>query len=321
MCNCCPPTVNALFCLWVQSGCSKATVAGALTFFPPDPPLYKFERYNAEGELITDEYDEHDEELNPVEAVGDNENGDEDNTTTNKQYSGRKPSNREITSAPSRKSMAREDDDPNDEEEDNDIHPAKALTDRALALRKLAKVKNQQDAKDDANNVTYKFIPDPRLVRPPSYSGNLEAVKIGPHPKTKSYIAALVYRVREDRLTDQTKTIIYSHGNATDIGAMYFMQIIMAKGLQCNIIMYDYSGYGESGGVPLEHNTYNDIEMVYDYALDNVVKNKEEKNLIVYGQSVGSGPSCYICNKRPKVGGLILHSPFMSGMRVLTPSR
>jgi fermentation-respiration switch protein FrsA (DUF1100 family) len=71
----------------------------------------------------------------------------------------------------------------------------------------------------------------------------------------------------------------------------------------------------------LEENTYRDIEMVYDYVLENVVQGKEERNIIVYGQSVGSGPSCYIACKRPDVGGLVLHSPFMSGMRVLTSSR
>ena len=85
--------------------------------------------------------------------------------------------------------------------------------------------------------------------------------------------------------------------------------------------MYDYSGYGESGGVPLENNTYRDIELVYNYALDHVVENREEKNIVIYGQSVGSGPSCYICAKKQNVGAMILHSPFMSGMRVLTPSR
>ena len=52
MCFCCPPAISALFCLWVQSGFSKGTVAGALTFFPPDPPLYKFQRRDEEGNLI-----------------------------------------------------------------------------------------------------------------------------------------------------------------------------------------------------------------------------------------------------------------------------
>jgi hypothetical protein len=320
MCNCCPPTVNALFCLWTRSGCSKASVAGALTFFPPDPALYKFERYSADGELIPDENGERGKYKDDVD--GETEEGEESSNC----QTGRRPDEQTIRS-PSNNIMSRDDeheearDREENETEQKNVHPAQALTDRALALRKRAKIVNQRDAIDAANGVTYRFIPDERLTVPPTFSGRIEAVKIGPHPKTRNFVAALVYRIRPDRITSKTKTIIYSHGNATDIGAMYFMQVVLAKGLQCNVIMYDYSGYGESGGVPLEGNTYNDIEMVYDYALHHVVENGDERQIVIYGQSVGSGPSCYICTKKPGVGGLILHSPFMSGMRVLTPSR
>jgi fermentation-respiration switch protein FrsA (DUF1100 family) len=73
--------------------------------------------------------------------------------------------------------------------------------------------------------------------------------------------------------------------------------------------------------VPLEGNTYTDIETVYDYTVEHVVRDNNEGNVILYGQSVGGGPSCYLASKKDLVGGLILHSAFMSGMRVLTPSR
>ena len=39
--------------------------------------------------------------------------------------------------------------------------------------------------------------------------------------------------------------------------------------------------------------------------------------VILYGQSVGSGPTCYLASKR-MCAGVVLHSPIMSGMRVLT---
>ncbi|CBJ33753.1 conserved unknown protein [Ectocarpus siliculosus] len=31
---------SVLLCLWCRGGCSTATVAAALTFFPPSPPCY-----------------------------------------------------------------------------------------------------------------------------------------------------------------------------------------------------------------------------------------------------------------------------------------
>jgi abhydrolase domain-containing protein 17 len=269
--------------------------------------LYKFERY-VDGKLVGQEEEEN--------ANNESENGVTPSSTNssknnNIHKSGQEPSTTKTT-------VEIVDDSRNNHEAKD---PAVLLTEKAMRLRKVANVKNARDAKDAERGVQYKFIPDPRLAQPPRFSGHVDAVKIGPHPKTKNYVAALIYRQDESKLTDNTKTIIYSHGNATDVGAMYFMQVLIAKGLKCNVVSYDYSGYGESGGVPLEENTYRDIEMVYDYVLENVAQGKEERNIIVYGQSVGSGPSCYIACKRPDVGGLILHSPFMSGMRVLTSSR
>ena len=61
------------------------------------------------------------------------------------------------------------------------------------------------------------------------------------------------------------------------------------------------------------------MKMVYEWVVNNLAKH--ERNVILYGQSVGSGPSCYLASRRADVGGLVLHSPFTSGMRVLTPSR
>ena len=182
------------------------SVAGALTFFPPDPPLYKFTR-TLDGEILpdTDEDDENDTKDSNKENGG----GESPDTETNEQ---------------------------------SNIHPAQALTERALLLRKRAKKRNARDALDQTRGVEYQFIPDPRLAPPPASSGSIEAIKIphvGKHlrPSARSHVACVIYRIRQDKVTDSTKTIIYSHGNATDIGAMHFMQIIIAKGLKCNVVM------------------------------------------------------------------------------------
>jgi abhydrolase domain-containing protein 17 len=102
---------------------------------------------------------------------------------------------------------------------------------------------------------------------------------------------------------------------------MFPMQVILAHSLDAHVVMYDYSGYGESGGVPEEAYTYQDIEAVYQYVLEHVAEGGRPENVVLYGQSVGSGPCCWLAAKDDQVGGMILHSPFTSGMRVLTPSR
>ena len=41
--------------------------------------------------------------------------------------------------------------------------------------------------------------------------------------------------------------------------------------------------------------------------------------VILFGQSLGSGPSTHLAFKNPDVGGLLLQSPLKSGLRVLYP--
>ena len=314
--------INALFCLWVQSGCSKGTVAGALTFFPPEPALYQFERHTKSGRVLDvdeDPFDgENDEKVKQRRrrGGGDTNNDDEEDddghdSSTDSIGEIRGPGRTgsleiEETRAKTNKKIK---------------SPAAQLTDQANERRKRSKLRSILDAKDVIAGVTYRLLLDPRLHVPPHDEHSIQAVKI-PSPKG-IHIAAVIYRVPHERRTSTTKTMIISHGNATDIGAMFPIQVVIAHSLDCDVVVYDYSGYGESGGIPTECATYRDIEAVYEYTLEYVTAQQNPKNVILYGQSVGSGPCCHLIaqkNAEP-IGGLILHSPFTSGMRVLTPSR
>ncbi|CAI0542501.1 unnamed protein product [Linum tenue] len=95
-------------------------------------------------------------------------------------------------------------------------------------------------------------------------------------------------------------TLLYSHGNAADLGQIY-----------------DYSGYGASSGKPSELNTYYDIEAVYNCLKDEYGVKQEE--LILYGQSVGSGPTLHLGSRLHNLRGIVLHSAILSGIRVLYP--
>lgn len=322
MCCCCPAAIQALFCLWVQSGFSKGSVAGALTFFPPEPPLYEFERHGKDGEILPDE--DNDENDNEEEASSEKKNG----TAREDEYedeeegalalpTGTSPAAPlEQTRAPPRRGNSSIEG--NDKKKKKAKSPAAQLTERAKMLRSRGKARNARDKKDAKAGVTYTLRLDHRLPNPPSYGAPVEAIKIP--SKDGTYIATVVYKVPDDHVTPETKTIIYSHGNATDVGAMYPLQAMLVQSLLCHVVSYDYSGYGESGGVATEANTYKDIAAVYDYTLKNVADGNAS-NIILYGQSVGSGPTCHLAQREQDIGGIILHSPFTSGMRVLTPSR
>ncbi|KAG4926804.1 Alpha/beta hydrolase domain-containing protein 17B [Glycine soja] len=167
-------------------------------------------------------------------------------------------------------------------------------------------------------------------------------------------------------------TVLYSHGNATDLGQMYELFIQLSIHLRVNLIGlflsedgnrvkllgilvawragmiwnvgkcvfikmglfwflvflkvkkmedfvggYDYSGYGQSSGKPSEQNTYADIEAVYK-CLEESYGTKQE-DIILYGQSVGSGPTLDLAARLPQLRAVVLHSPILSGLRVMYP--
>ncbi|KAL4308051.1 hypothetical protein GQ457_01G036850 [Hibiscus cannabinus] len=112
-------------------------------------------------------------------------------------------------------------------------------------------------------------------------------------------------------------TVLYSHGNAADLGQMYDLFSELSLHLRVNLLGYDYSGYGQSSGKPTEQNTYADIEAVYR-CLGEKYGVKEE-DVILYGQSVGSGPTLDLATRLPKLRAVVLHSPILSGVRVMYP--
>lgn len=42
-----------------------------------------------------------------------------------------------------------------------------------------------------------------------------------------------------------------------------------------------------------------------------------QEDVILYGQSVGSGPTLHLASKLPRLRGVVLHSAILSGLRVL----
>lgn len=123
-------------------------------------------------------------------------------------------------------------------------------------------------------------------------------------------------------------TVLYSHGNAEDLGMIYEYLLELSELLYINILAYDYSGYGlgtkrkdnrKNRIAPSEQNCYADIEAAFEHLTR--VELISLSQIVLYGRSVGSGPSCYLAQKLNASGnniaGLILHSPFLSVCRVV----
>ncbi|XP_062218435.1 uncharacterized protein LOC133918539 [Phragmites australis] len=139
---------------------------------------------------------------------------------------------------------------------------------------------------------------------------NVEARRL--RTKRGTEVVAMYVRQAGARLT-----LLYSHGNAADLGQMYELFVELGAHLNVNLMGYDYSGYGQSSGKPSEQNTYADIEAVYRCLIETY--GASEENIILYGQSVGSGPTLDLASRLTRLRAVVLHSPILSGLRVMYP--
>ncbi|XP_059639923.1 uncharacterized protein LOC132282316 [Cornus florida] len=164
------------------------------------------------------------------------------------------------------------------------------------------------------NPPSYNLITDEStgllLLDPFPHRENVEVLKL-PTRRGTEIVAVYV------RYPMATSTLLYSHGNAADIGQMYELFIELSIHLRVNLMGYDYSGYGQSSGKPSEHNTYADIEAAYKCLEENYGAKQED--IILYGQSVGSGPTLDLSARLPRLRAIVLHSPILSGLRVMYP--
>lgn len=75
--------------------------------------------------------------------------------------------------------------------------------------------------------------------------------------------------------------------------------------------------YVLSFGQPSEQNTYADIEAAYRCLVETY--GTKEEDIVLYGQSVGSGPTLDLATRLSRLRAVVLHSPIMSGLRVMYP--
>ena len=112
-------------------------------------------------------------------------------------------------------------------------------------------------------------------------------------------------------------TVLYSHGNAEDVGHLVDLFEAMRDEVGVSVIGYDYRGYGLStGGPPTTHATADDAEAVYAWATQEL--GIDPRRLILHGRSVGSGPAIELARHHPEIAGLIIESGFTSAFRVMT---
>jgi fermentation-respiration switch protein FrsA (DUF1100 family) len=104
------------------------------------------------------------------------------------------------------------------------------------------------------------------------------------------------------------RVFLYSHSKGNNI----YAKIHVAESLlTCggSVFMYDYQGFGKSEGRASLQNACDDGVAAYDYLIDN--EHRSDKDIIGFGESIGSGVTGQLLKKR-RLAGVIFQSGFAS---------
>lgn len=114
-----------------------------------------------------------------------------------------------------------------------------------------------------------------------------------------------------------TKFLIWSHGNASNILYMEPHFKYLSNALNIIVIGYDYQGYGYSEGSPTENGCYDDITAIVNYVKG---LNVNEKDIILVGRSLGTGVVIDYAYKNNWKSPIILISPYKTISKVVLDS-
>ena len=107
--------------------------------------------------------------------------------------------------------------------------------------------------------------------------------------------------------SEKFKTILFFHGNAGSLGNRTY-KLNHFKDLNVNFLIIAWRGFSGNEGKPNEKGLYEDGESAIRWLKTQGIN---EKNIILYGESLGTGVVVEIAQNK-NYGGVILESPFTS---------
>jgi uncharacterized protein len=139
-----------------------------------------------------------------------------------------------------------------------------------------------------------------------NYSGDkisvsIEKVKIN----TQDGINLLSWYHNKD--SNLYKTILFLHGNAGSLENRIY-KINHFKDIKINFLLLSWRGFNGNKGTPSEAGLYEDARTAIRWLKSKGIK---ENNIIIYGESLGTGVAIEI-GQGKKFAGIILESPFTS---------
>ena len=139
-----------------------------------------------------------------------------------------------------------------------------------------------------------------------NYSGDKISVNIKKIKISTSDNIKLLGWYHEKNLQDY-KTLIYFHGNAGSLENRIH-KLNHFQDMNINFLIVAWRGFSGNNGKPSEKGLYEDGKSTIDWIKK---KGVEEKNLILYGESLGTGVATHLAQNR-SFAGVILETPFTS---------
>ena len=130
---------------------------------------------------------------------------------------------------------------------------------------------------------------------------SIKKVKI----KTQDNIELIAWYHKKD--ITKYKTILFLHGNAGSLENRIH-KINHFKDMNINFLIVAWRGFSGNEGKPTEKGLYEDARSAVRWLNDEGV---DEKNMVIYGESLGTGVTTEIAQNR-NFAGIILESPFTS---------
>lgn len=110
---------------------------------------------------------------------------------------------------------------------------------------------------------------------------------------------------------NKEELLIYSHENNVDVCNLLPHIADLSVQLKCNVITYDYSGFGCSGGTPNIESMKKNIALILDFV--NQDMNIPLNRIMLYGKDIGAFPSLFL-SMNPiykQLKGIIMVSPIL----------
>ena len=139
-----------------------------------------------------------------------------------------------------------------------------------------------------------------------NYSGDQISVEIKKVKILTSDKIELLGWYHEKNLKD-FKTLIFFHGNAGSLENRIH-KLNHFQDMDINFLIIAWRGFSGNNGKPSEQGLYIDGKSSIDWLIE---KGVDEKNLIMYGESLGTGVATHLAQNK-SYAGVILETPFTS---------